>query len=121
MITSAFALGISGLLLSFLPQEISMWLDLNTNPLILQHLGASYLGFGMLNWTAKANLIGGIYGRPVSAGNFVHFTIGAITLLKYLAINASLILFCFGAVYSIFAMLFAYIFFNHPKLKDSNK
>ncbi len=56
MYASAFFLGIIGILLSFLPQEIVNYLNTETNiitVLFLQILSAMYLGFGILNWMAK--------------------------------------------------------------------
>ena len=41
--------------------------------LFLQILGAIYLGFGILNWTAKGTLIGGIYNKPIALGKPIAF------------------------------------------------
>lgn len=46
-------------------------------------LGAALLGFASMNWIARHNVIGGIYGRAVVAANQTHFTIGAIVLMKH--------------------------------------
>ena len=53
------------------------------NIIVLQLLGGLYFGFGMLNWTAKGNLTGGIYSRPVAMGNLTHFVMGGLALLKF--------------------------------------
>lgn len=116
MVLSAFLMGATGLLLSFLPQELSVYAGWRgTPPVLLQLLGALYFGFALLNWTAKANLIGGIYGRPISLGNFTHFLIGGLALDK-LAFSGSLppVLVGAGFLYSVFAVLFGYVFFTHP-------
>ena len=113
---SAFAMGIAGILLLFLPQELSAYWGLEgTPPVLLQLLGALYFSFAMVNWTAKANLLGGIYGRPISIGNFTHFLIGGLALDK-LAFRDSLQPALVGTaiIYSIFAVLFGYVFFTHP-------
>lgn len=86
MIASSVFLGLIGLLCVFAPHEILLYCRLEESEifeLIIQILAALYLGFALLNWTAKANLIGGIYSKPVSLGNFLHFLIGGITLSKY--------------------------------------
>ena len=31
---------------------------------------------------AKESLIGGIYNRPIAIGNFMHFAVGAMALIK---------------------------------------
>src|SRR5688500_19534319 len=83
MIVSAIILGLTGLILSFFPQEVSTYFGFNQSPpILLQVLGALYFGFAMINWTGKAHLIGGIYSRPVAIGNFTHFIIGALALIE---------------------------------------
>ena len=47
-----------------------------------QACGVLYLGFAILNWMAKDDLIGGIYSRPVAMGNFLHFFTIAMALVK---------------------------------------
>ncbi|WP_026898985.1 hypothetical protein [Daejeonella oryzae] len=116
MSASAVVLGLAGIFLSFFPLEVSAHLGLNQSAVIvLQILGSLYLGFAMLNWTAKANLIGGIYSRPVAIGNFTHFMISAIALIKISFIGSGFTYIWIAALlYSIFAILFAYVLFTHP-------
>ena len=57
MIVSAINMGVAGMILSFLPQEISNYLNFTgTSSVFMQILGALYFGFAMLNWTAKVRL-----------------------------------------------------------------
>ncbi|MBC5775055.1 hypothetical protein H8S95_13340 [Pontibacter sp. KCTC 32443] len=118
MTSSAIVLGITGLLLSFLPQEILEYAGASSVvlfPIFLQLLGAAYLGFAMLNWMAKGNLIGGIYSRPVAIGNLAHFVIGGLALLKSAStVPDGTAMWIAGAVYTIFAALFAVVTFTHP-------
>ena len=119
MSVSAIFLGIIGLSLSFLPKEILDYLLLESNPftgLIMQLLGALYLGFGMMNWMGKGSIIGGIYNKPMVIGNFMHFGVGAITLLKIVfntQANKEIVI-ALTIFYSIFAIAFAYIFMKNP-------
>jgi hypothetical protein len=71
-----------GVLLLFAPAEVARMLILHTadGPLV-QLLGAALLGFGAMNWIARASQLGGIYGKAVVAGNQTHLTIGALLLL----------------------------------------
>ncbi|QHT71143.1 hypothetical protein GXP67_33075 [Rhodocytophaga rosea] len=119
----AVMLGIWGVLLSFLPEELASlfgWTEANF--IILQMLGALYFSFAIINWTAKANIIGGIYGRPIAIGNFTHFVIGSITLLKWVMDNtADIIWIAITIVYVLFATLFVRILFTHPRLKSKEK
>lgn len=55
-------MGIAGILLSFLPHELLSYLNSTSGSmseaLLLQILGALYFALAMINWTARANLIG---------------------------------------------------------------
>lgn len=118
MTSSAIAMGLIGIALSFMPHEILNFLSAGNvavlDAVVLQVLGALYFGFGLMNWTAKANLIGGIYGRPLAIGNLSHFVVGALALIKgyYAEQNAWVgIMTC---VYIVFPVLFTIVFFRHP-------
>lgn len=119
MTSSALAMGAMGIAISFFPQEILNSLGSTSSGipvLILQILGAQYLAFAMVNWMAKSNLIGGIYSRPIAMGNFMHFGISTIVLLKAATANPhNTGLWIAGAAYGIFGTLFARVFFTHPK------
>jgi hypothetical protein len=118
MIASAAFLGLLGAASQFLPAEILVYFNVEANTLnemIIQLAGALYLGFAMLNWMGKSNIIGGVYSRPVSMGNFLHFLIGAITLANVLfAGNNGTAIIVITILYSLFALAFAKIVFFHP-------
>lgn len=83
--SSALLLVFLGVLLSFLPAEIGSFMGFTQSlatQMALQLLGAVYFGFGMLNYMSKRAVVGGIYGRPLVVGNFSHFLIAALALLK---------------------------------------
>ncbi len=120
MIASAVYLGICGLGLTFLPEEIAEHLDIGKNQsatLSLQILGSLYLGFAMLNWMTKNNVIGGIYSKPLVVGNLSHFLISSLTLLKivgkYEGTQFSIIL-LLTIIYCVFTLCFAYLFMTSP-------
>ncbi|MGN6543369.1 MAG: hypothetical protein ACTHKY_21350 [Ginsengibacter sp.] len=117
MSASAFFLGSVGILLTFMPQEVSQMLLLVGSPILFQLLGALYFAFALLNWTAKGNLIGGIYSRPVAIGNFAHFMIGALALIKLILLQPFNFLSIFAILYLIFAILFGWVFFTNPVAK----
>jgi hypothetical protein len=118
MTISALTMGAAGIALSFLPHELLNYLTSPTgtvlDSLILQILGALYFAFAMVNWTAKANLIGGIYSRPIAIGNLTHFSIGALALFKGYFSNHDMVILTFSAFYIVLAILFAIVFFRHP-------
>ena len=119
MTFSAAAMAVIGLAMQFFPQELLVFVGVSSDgpsPVLMQITGALYLGFAMTNWMAKAVLIGGIYARPLAIGNFAHFTIGALALIKYAFSNGSSpAVWATAIVYSIFAVLFGIVFMTHPK------
>ncbi|HET6528079.1 MAG TPA: hypothetical protein VFG39_04955 [Balneolaceae bacterium] len=121
MAVSAILMGLTGVILSFFPQKVANALGLGgLNAIFFQILGALYFGFAMLNWTAKANLMGGIYSRPVAIGNFTHFLIGGLALIKFAFEDINLALFGVGAaIYLTFAILFGYVLFTGPVFAES--
>jgi hypothetical protein len=119
MILSSIFLGAIGITFTFIPDEVIS--NLSGTPdqissLLLQLLGALYLGFSIMNWMAKGSLIGGIYNRPIAIGNFMHFTVGAFALIKIITkIQTHLeIVIPLTVFYSVFALLFAYVFRTNP-------
>ena len=126
MMISALLMAVCGILLQFAPHEILNYFNVESNgiqPLFVQIIGALYLGFAMMNWMAKSVLIGGIYARPLGMGNFLHFTVGALALLKYAMSAPNLWVVWVATIsYSILAILFGKVLFTHPlKAKDDLK
>jgi hypothetical protein len=120
MVSSALVMAALGVAATFLPQEIIAALGGGggrTLPLLVQVLGATYLGFAMLNWMAKESLIGGIYSRPVSMGNFLHFAVAGIALVKaVVAGERALIVLACTAIYVVFAVAFGAVVFGRAKV-----
>lgn len=119
VLSSALFLGLMGVVLTFMPGELLIYFDLDSNKIVqiaLQLLGGLYFGFGMLNWMSKASLIGGIYNRPVVIANLSHFMIGGLALIKgFLDSNGwpiPLIILTF--IYVIYAVFFGVLLFRHP-------
>jgi hypothetical protein len=120
MTASALFMAGLGVAASFAPQEILGHYDSNHGAvavLLIQVAGALYLGFAMLNWMARGNLIGGIYSRPVALGNFVHFAVVAVTLLKVMAGGSfrSTEIIVASTIYSAFAAGFGWVLFTSPR------
>ena len=119
MISSGLFLGVLGITFTFIPDEIVSGLVETPSPmsiLPLQLLGALYIGFALLNWMAKESLIGGIYNRPIAIGNFTHFAVGAMALIKIITKiqTHSEVVISLASVYVIFAILFGYVFRTSP-------
>ena len=122
MIISAIFLAVNGFGFTFFPNEIAGLLINDDNYifiLILQILGALYLGFSILNWMSKSSLIGGIYSKPLLMGNLLHFFTASMALIKLafkVETNLQLI-FSYTIIYSLFTLSFGYVFFTNPSLK----
>ena len=116
---SAVFLAILGVGALFLPNEILAYLgppQQGALPVLVQILGAYYLAFALLNWMVKDSLFGGIYNRQAAMGNFTHFAIGTIVLIKGAVggqTPGSIWIAC--GCYALFAGWFgAIIFFGSP-------
>ncbi len=118
MIASAALHAAMGLLLSFAPEETLAFMGQPATgrvPVLLQLAGALYLGFAVMNWTAKGSVLGGIYGRAIVLGNLLHFTMGALALLKAaMATGLGMIVWVLTGIYAVFALLFGRMLFMHP-------
>lgn len=114
---SSLALGLAGIAASFAPSELLRALGSSAAeplPVLIQLLGGMYFAFAITNWTAKDNIIGGIYSRPISLGNCIHFIAGALTLAKQqFSHGVSLPLVAVLIAYTLFAICFAWLVFGH--------
>ena len=123
MTASSLILGIIGLGLSFLPLEIASYIEAGTNSISIisfQLMGALYLGFAMINWMSRSSIFGGIYNKPIVIGNFMHFGVGALALLKTIQtieLHQEIII-ALLIIYTIFAVSFAYVFKRNPNIKQ---
>jgi len=122
MASSAAVMGITGIILSLFPQEFAAIFNIAVTSIIfLQLLGGLYFGFGLLNWTAKGNLTGGIYSRPVAIGNLTHFVMGGLALLKFASHNnTSNWIWIAAILYLVFAILFGLVLFTNPVMKNKS-
>ena len=118
MYASALFMAILGVAASFFPQEILAYCGSRPEEpgvLLVQITGALYMGFAILNWMARGSLIGGIYGRPVALGNFLHFAVVTVVLLKALAAGQHAPEVVVGAVvYSVMGVWFGLVLFTSP-------
>lgn len=126
MTASAVLLALIGLFLTFLPNELILYIGIgNSKPLqlILQLLGALYFGFALLNWMAKGSIIGGIYNRPIALANFTHFLIGGLAVVKALLKDTTLpyTIWVLAFIYSTFAILFWLILYRQPTNTQKSK
>ena len=122
MVLSALFMAVLGAIASFMPQEILAYSGTPANGvvvLIVQITGALYLGFAFLNWTARGNIMGGIYSRPVALGNFLHFVVASLAIWKMIAADQNTTGMIIGAVVNTaFAVSFGLVLFRQPRVKS---
>jgi len=118
--SSALILAVSGLALTFFPDEIAESINLPKGAaveLLIQMIGAMYFGFAMLNWMSRRSLIGGIYNRPIAIANMTHFLMVGIALTKLMLSKALPQSFWFvTAIYAVYALIFGWLLFRTPNL-----
>lgn len=123
MTGTAIVLGLGGIACLFIPTEIFKLYNPateDTQGLLVQLLGASFLGFAALDWVSRKSLLGGIYGRPVVGTNYTHFLIGSLLMLRAAISQPGNVVLWFSlAAYALFAIAFAVIFFGPPPRKDT--
>lgn len=90
MTGSSALLAVLGLAWLFLPETLAAALghDAGSGELI-QLLAAGPLAFAMLNWLGRGAIYGGIYGKPIVAGNFLHAALLAETFVTLLVADAT--------------------------------
>jgi hypothetical protein len=124
MMASAAVMLVLGLLLTFAPQEVVGWGGSSAPAvpaLIAQAAGALYLGFAILNWMARYNVMGGIYSRPVALGNFAHFFVMGLALLRALPGGHRMpVLWVTAFAYAVFAIWFGLVVFRSPRPKEAH-
>src|SRR5215211_2347425 len=125
MTASGLALGLAGLFALFAPDLLLETFGASpTTPLSIpvQLMGSLYFAFALVDWTAKDSAIGGIYARPVSLGNFAHFFIGSLILIKYVMSSGfDLIVLVITIVYILFALFFYWLVFRATGLPKGTK
>lgn len=117
MMSSAIFLALLGLATSFVPERVLGMhgtVPDNATLLLVQMMGALYLGFAILNWMARGVIIGGIYARPLALGNFLHFGMVGMMLSKAAIAHGVFQLAASALVFSIFAIWFGVVSFKYP-------
>jgi hypothetical protein len=106
-----------GLAATFAPVEIAAVTGTAGSPamvVVLQMVGALYLGFAMLNWMSRGSSLGGIYGRPIVVANTLHFTVASLALMKTLPGWHPPVVVAATMVCSVFAATFGLLLFRTP-------
>jgi len=121
MTVTAALLAIGGLACSFAPQELLGLVGATASPALVlgvQALGAAWLGFALLDWNARGAPFGGIYGRPVALGNFLHFAVIALALAKAAFAMPTLAMLATTAIAAALATAFGAVIFGPAPRAD---
>jgi hypothetical protein len=118
MMTSALLLLAHGMVLLFAPEILFRFFNLSNvpeGPVTAQFLGAALISFGLMNWTARGLVLGGIYGRAIVHGNFAYWLIGFFVGFRARLNGFSNEYFWMEVVqYLIFAIVFGWLLFRGP-------
>lgn len=112
---SALYLGLLGFAFLFASDELlprlipgfpagSAWLG--------QLLAAAWLGAAAVNWNGRANLLGGIYGRPQVTLNLMIFMVGGLSMLR--ASASPHVLWGLTVPMSVLGLAYAAVFLRGP-------
>ena len=112
----ALSLAIGGAALLFVPDFFAPEPSGLVGFLPYQLLGALYLGFAGINWMSRYSPIGGIYQRPLVVGNFTHFLVGGLLLIKLMVVAAPIptLLWIPTGLYLAFSAAFSWLLFHGP-------
>ena len=112
----------TSLVLQFAPHEVLAQAGYPANDLVLvmvQLLGAIYLGFVLLNWMSKGVRMGSIYACPLVMGNLLHFFAGADALLRHAAQTPTgAWAWAAATLHALLATLFGAVLFVLPRLEQ---
>jgi len=119
MTVSSVLLGLAGVVLLFAPREYAQAAGLGeTEGLATAMWGIGMLSFGIVNWTARASILGGIYGRAVVLGNQIYSTTGFLVLLQAMrepAVSPGWPLIAVVVVLGLHAVFFFLLLTRSPK------
>lgn len=118
MITSALLLLAHGLVLLFAPELLLHWFSLGNSPegsMAAQLFGAALVGLGLMNWTARGLVLGGIYGRALVFGNFAYTLISFFVGIRARVAGIGNAYFWIEVgVFLVYAFVFGVMLFQGP-------
>ncbi len=123
MSTNASLLLAHGVVLLFAPEVLFKLFNLSNTPetsVSAQFLSAALIGLGLMNWTARGLVLGGIYGRAIVYGNFAYSLIGFLASIKARLNGFSNDYFWIEIVlYLVFTIAFGVMLFRGPSAKTT--
>ena len=118
LVVSAVIYFAAALPLLFAPEEVLTFAGAAHSILdmtLLQVIGSAVFGFAMLNWLNRYARVGGIFGRPIVAGNLAHAGTAALVLGRVASrASFSSVLTVALVLYGFLALAFGLKFFVQP-------
>lgn len=117
MLASGWVMAAIGLVLTLAPKETALAMgypNAGGVVLLVQLLGALYVGFAIVNWMGKTRLTVPAFGKSVAIGNFVHFTMAGFALLRAAYAAHNMLLWGAAVIYAFFAACFGIVSFGGP-------
>ncbi len=119
LVVSAVIYFAAALPLLFAPVEMLTFSGVSPSILdrtLLQVIGSALFGFAMLNWSSRYARVGGIFGRPLVAGNLAHagtatLLLGNVASRASFSIPLTAVLVLYGSL----ALAFGFRFFVQPR------
>jgi hypothetical protein len=125
MTISAALLLAHGMVLLFAPELLFTLFDLSNSPeglVTAQLFGAALISIGLMNWTARSSVLGGIYGRALVSGNFAYSLIGFFVGIRARVNGFSNEYFWIEVVlYLASAIVFGVMLFRGPLLRTPER
>lgn len=111
-----------GVVILFLPQSVSAPVaGIAIASLSAQLYGAAILGLGMANWIARRGPLGGIYGRALVTGNFIHAGAATLVLLRPTIASGSPKLWTAFVVALVLAIGFGWLLFASDGIGEGRR
>lgn len=115
----AALLMLAGAGLLFVPETLLSGSEAASLSLVVQLLGAGFIGLGISTWLARRSALGGIYGRAVVGGTQAFSFIGSLVLLRGFDPAAGWTYWLLLGLLGYGAVLFSILLFKGPRLPTS--
>lgn len=111
----AVLLAITGVVLLFAPAAVFPGAAAAGLEPLPQLVAAALLGFAAANWTARASILGAIYGRAVVVGNQMFSFVATLVLLQELRHGPAPAVWALLGVLGAGAVLYSVLLYRPPR------
>lgn len=114
---SALVLAAGGLALLFVPRSIVAAIGAPSSTaadMVVQLLGAAWLGLAVLNWLQRGAIIGGAFMRPLVSANMMHYLVAVLVLWKGPPRRDSMLVWTATIVVGLLAIVYGALLMKGP-------